>query len=274
MSAEKTVKKKLSNVPLKIEDLIENYKRGLMAIPEFQRDYVWKPKKAPRLLDSMWNHYPIGAVLTWSTQDKVQSRIHFRVTSPTQWIIDGQQRTRTLVKISDGEIPVLFDIKNERFLLENAATKKAMDPTLIPISEIWGAQLIEVTRKFEGIAKNAKEEREFSERLDACRRLLLMEIPQVHLEGHTIEEAIAAFQRINTQGMKLKSSDITIAQLTVKHSGFVKNSVQPFIDELKRKGWDRVYVSQLFVACEGIAEKGARGEARKRLQELSTKELK
>lgn len=256
-----------------IGNLIKLYRDGILAIPEFQRDYVWKPSKAPKLLDSLWNRFPIGSLLTWSTNDDVQSRVRTRVTSPTQWIIDGQQRTRTLVKIMDCEIPVLFDLKREHFLLENAATRNSQEPTLIPVSDIWGRNLMELTRRIDGAARNSKEEKLFEQRLQACRDLLNLEIPQIHLEGHTIGDAIQAFQRINTQGIRLKSTDIEIAQLTVRHSGFVKNAVQPYIDTLKTRGWERVYLSQIFLACESIAERGRRGDQRKRLHDLDKSEL-
>lgn len=266
-------KRKVTINGISIGKIIDLYRQGTFAIPEFQRDYVWKSSKAPKLLDSLWNHFPIGALLTWSTDDHIQSRVRSRVISPTQWIIDGQQRTRCLVKIMDGEILALFDVKGQRFLLENAATQKSQDPTLIPVSEIWGAGFTSILKNIEDIANSAKLQKEYEQRLLACRELLNREIPQVHLEGHNINEAIQAFERINTQGVRLKSTDIEVAELTVKHSGFVKASVQPYLDQLKSKGWERIYLSQLFMACEGIAEGGRKGDQRKRLHDLTKSEL-
>lgn len=258
---------------ISIEKIITSYSQGNFAIPEFQRDYVWQTSKAAKLLDSPWNRFPIGAILTWSSEDPVQSRVRQRVSSPTQWIIDGQQRTRTLVKIYNGEIQMLFDLKETKFLLENAATKKAGNPWQIPIVDIWGPRFTTILKHVEDFAANTKQQKEFEERLYSCRKLLDIEVAKIHLSGHGLDEAIQAFQRINTHGMRLKSTDIEVAELTVQHSGFVKNHVQPYLDKLKNRGWERVYLSQLFLACEGIAEAGKRGDHRKRLHHLSKSEL-
>ncbi|MFV3407526.1 GmrSD restriction endonuclease domain-containing protein [Bdellovibrio bacteriovorus] len=258
---------------IRIEDIIEGVKAGTLAIPEFQRDYVWQKNKAPKLLDSLLNQFPIGAILTWSTDDNVESRIRTRVKSPTKWIIDGQQRTSTLVKIMDGDIHLLFDVENESFLLENAATKKAMNPFHVPVSDIWGPRYTKILKEIGDLTQIESKARQFEDRVASCRNLLYKELPQIHLEGHGIDDAIQAFQRINTQGMRLKSTDIEVAELTKRHAGFVKNSVQPYLNKLKSRGWDRVYLSQLFMACEGIAEDSVKSDQRKRLHDLSKSQL-
>jgi hypothetical protein len=268
-------RKKLEILDVTLEEIIEKYGSGHLAIPEFQRDYVWRPSKAPKLLDSLLNQFPIGAMLTWSTDDDVHSRVKSAVHSPTQWIIDGQQRTRTLVKIMDGEIPLLFDLKEVTFLLENAATKKEQNSSKVPVADIWGSGYTRILKGLEEISKNQAELRLFEERLQRVRELLKFQIPKIHLSGHTLDEAIDAFRRINTQGMRLKATDIEVARLTVKHSGFVKNEIQPYLDSLKRRGWERVYLSQLFVTCEGVAEGGQRSsDYRKRLHDLTKSELR
>jgi uncharacterized protein with ParB-like and HNH nuclease domain len=40
--------------PTKIRELVEDYRSGRLVIPEFQRDYVLNKKKAPLLLDSLY----------------------------------------------------------------------------------------------------------------------------------------------------------------------------------------------------------------------------
>lgn len=44
---------KLEHPPIKIRDLIHDYCGGKIVIPEFQREYVWRRSKAPKLIDSL-----------------------------------------------------------------------------------------------------------------------------------------------------------------------------------------------------------------------------
>ena len=44
-------------------ELVENIKNGKIAMPDFQRDFVWKPKNVISLLASVSNEWPIGSIL-------------------------------------------------------------------------------------------------------------------------------------------------------------------------------------------------------------------
>lgn len=48
----------------KLRTLID---RGIFAVPELQREFVWNPRKACDLLDSIYRNYPIGTILVWKT---------------------------------------------------------------------------------------------------------------------------------------------------------------------------------------------------------------
>lgn len=41
-------------------------------IPTFQRDVVWDEDKVKRLWDSVFRYYPIGSILVWRTETKLQ----------------------------------------------------------------------------------------------------------------------------------------------------------------------------------------------------------
>ena len=44
---------------------LEDFEKGLIRIPLFQRDSVWNDKKKLELFDSIKKGYPIGSVLFW-----------------------------------------------------------------------------------------------------------------------------------------------------------------------------------------------------------------
>lgn len=64
-----------------IRDLIDRFK---IAIPDFQRGYVWKKSKRKLLLNSLLNGFPIGAITL------------YKKNKDERYIIDGLQRLNTL----------------------------------------------------------------------------------------------------------------------------------------------------------------------------------
>lgn len=75
-------------------------------IPTFQRDVVWKQENVKKLWDSIYKFYPLGSILIWKTDLKLQNHrqigghqitdIDFTRTE-YQYILDGQQRTTSLL---------------------------------------------------------------------------------------------------------------------------------------------------------------------------------
>lgn len=83
------------------ELLSKNYQ-----IPTFQRDVVWVKENVKKLWDSIYKFYPLGSILIWKTQVKLQN--HRQVgghiiadsdfnRTEYQYILDGQQRTTSLL---------------------------------------------------------------------------------------------------------------------------------------------------------------------------------
>src|SRR5476651_846218 len=105
---------------IKVRQLVEDYRGGLLVIPEFQREYVWKPSRAPKLLDSIYRGYPVSVLLIWTSD--VQARARRRDPRPlpanlVSWLIDGQQRVITLSRILSGDegIDVVFNPDEDSF---------------------------------------------------------------------------------------------------------------------------------------------------------------
>ena len=48
-----------------VETLLTWVKSGEIAIPEIQRPFVWKPKKVRDLMDSLYQGFPVGYIITW-----------------------------------------------------------------------------------------------------------------------------------------------------------------------------------------------------------------
>ena len=83
------------------ELLAKNYQ-----IPTFQRDVVWEQENVKKLWDSIYKFYPLGSILIWKTDLKLQNHRQIgghQITDTDfnrteyQYILDGQQRTTSLL---------------------------------------------------------------------------------------------------------------------------------------------------------------------------------
>jgi len=94
---------------IKIDDRgVHTYLESLMKknyqIPTFQREIVWDRNRVKGLWDSIYKFYPIGSILVWKTDTKLQNHrsigghIIAEEDNRTefQYILDGQQRTTSL----------------------------------------------------------------------------------------------------------------------------------------------------------------------------------
>ena len=84
---------------------LENLKKKNYQIPTFQRNIVWEKGNVRKLWDSIYKFYPIGSILIWETDLKLQNHRaisgHVITDDSTRteykYILDGQQRTNSLL---------------------------------------------------------------------------------------------------------------------------------------------------------------------------------
>ena len=261
----------LDHQAIKVRQLIDEYQAGRIVIPEFQREYVWRKSRAPYLIDSLYRGYPISSLLLWISTEQTTARR--RNPRPSRgglvsWLIDGQQRVITLSRCMNGDegINVVFNPDTQVFRLANAAT--ARDPNWYRVSEIWDdAQYRLVRRNLDGPKGEARETK-----FERVRKILDYDVPAVRMIDHSFDDAVDAFKRINTLGVKLKKEDIESAQVAARHTGFIANDVAPFLDEIRKQGFTRLNVMHLFRACAFIARPD--GRSRTPLHELDRKEVR
>src|SRR5690606_36196554 len=53
--------------PMKVSTILDHIDNGSMALPEFQRGYVWNRDQVRGLMDSMYRRHPVGSLLVWAT---------------------------------------------------------------------------------------------------------------------------------------------------------------------------------------------------------------
>ncbi len=264
---------RLKHETVKVRDLIQDHHNGRLVIPEFQRPYVWRKGKAPKLMDSLYRGFPISSLLVWENSSPVRSRQKNPRAANTRvanWLIDGQQRVITLAKAFNGDegIDVVFNPRSPEFRLRNAVIGRK--PTeWFKLADIWNDEAYRRIRKnFDGAdASDGKRENH----LEAVRRILDYEVPVVRMIGHSLKDAVDAFKRINTYGVKLGEKDIQSADIAARHSGFVADNVVPFLESLAARGFGRLNIMHLFRACAFIAMPD--GRKRTPLHDLGANEV-
>jgi hypothetical protein len=90
-----------------VMEAVEQAAAGQWDVPEFQREFVWKPAQVCGLADSLWRNYPIGALLLWQMETQGGRQ-------PPLWIADGQQRVTALCLLH-GQTPSWFSRKPDEF---------------------------------------------------------------------------------------------------------------------------------------------------------------
>jgi uncharacterized protein with ParB-like and HNH nuclease domain len=65
---------RLKNDTVKVGQLVADYRAGRIVIPEFQRDYVWRKNRAPKLIDSLYSNFPISTLLLWQSSEYAKAR--------------------------------------------------------------------------------------------------------------------------------------------------------------------------------------------------------
>src|SRR5947208_8692570 len=101
------------------------------------------------------------------------------------------------------DIEVVCNPKEDEFRLANAATRN--DRNWIRITEIWDDELYRrLRRNLDGGSTADKREARF----EKVRSILDYEVPLVRMVDHSFNDAVLAFERINTLGIRLKREDI------------------------------------------------------------------
>lgn len=88
-----------------IRTYLDDLRRKQYQIPTFQREVVWERDSVKKLWDSIYRFYPIGSILIWITDLKLQNHrtIGGHVIADENsrdkfnYILDGQQRTTSLL---------------------------------------------------------------------------------------------------------------------------------------------------------------------------------
>lgn len=195
---------------------------GNIAIPEMQRPFVWNSTKVRDLLDSLYQGFPIGYIITWQSPGAALK--HGQVATFQQILIDGQQRITAMTAALEGQevvdkryrkvrVRIAFNPVTEVF--ETATPIIRRDPEWIAdVSEAF-----KTTSSFTFLRtyleRNPGVDAELIER--NLQRLLSVRNASVGVitlaEDLDVETVSEIFIRINSKGVPLSSADFAMSKI-------------------------------------------------------------
>lgn len=96
---------------MKISTILDHIDNGHIALPEFQRGYVWSRNQVRRLFDSLYRRHPVGGLLVWVRDSKGAAHRGSGKLDPgvIKLLLDGQQRMTSLYGVVRGQSPKFFE---------------------------------------------------------------------------------------------------------------------------------------------------------------------
>lgn len=217
-----------------VDMLLHYIKDGEIVIPEIQRPFVWKSVKVRDLMDSLYQGFPIGYIITWKNP-KIRLK-NGELSGGKQVLIDGQQRVTALMAAVLGQeiidenykkkrIFIAFHPLEEKFETLTPAIKKSSE-WISDISEFLttNSQMAFLRKYIEKNNNLTEEEKNLVEkRLEKLSAIKTKDVGIVELDAKLdIEDVTEIFVRINSAGIPLEQADFAMSKIASYEPKFDK----------------------------------------------------
>ncbi len=208
-----------------IESLLNYIRDWDIVIPEIQRPFVWDSVKVRNLMDSLYNGFPIGYIITWKNPNvKLKS---WWVSDGKQVLIDWQQRITALMaailwqEIVDDNykkkrIIIAFNPISQEFKTLTSAIEKSnkwikdISIYLTINSQLWF--LKEYFKKNDYLSED--EELLVEQNLWKLSAIKTKDIWIIELNKDLdIEDVTEIFKRINSEWVQLEQADFAMSRI-------------------------------------------------------------
>lgn len=216
---------------MQLSTILDQIDMGSIALPEFQRGYVWNRDQVRNLMTSLYRRHPVGSLLVWETQT-VQVTDHARgdgnlAAGTVKLLLDGQQRVTSLYGIIRGRAPKFFDGNAQAFTglyfnIEEESFAFYM-PTRMDGNPLW----VNVTELMqpEGLGKimaslfaNPDLAPKMESLMNRLNTIKSIKDREFHIESvtgadKTVDEVVEIFNNVNSGGTKLSKGDLALARI-------------------------------------------------------------
>jgi hypothetical protein len=211
-----------------IDNIVNWVKSGEIAIPEIQRPFVWDSTKVRDLMDSLYQGYPVGYIISWRNPD-VRLK-DGSLSMGKKVLIDGQQRVTALTTALVGQpvvddsynkviIKIAFHPLEERFEVLNPAIVK--DKAWVQdIAEIIRPEFstLQFVRNYQEKNPDASEST-LERNIQRLKSIVQRPIGMIELNHDLdIETVTEIFIRINSKGVVLSQADFAMSKIAANET--------------------------------------------------------
>lgn len=221
---------------LSVSDLIEDVDNGHLALPEFQRRFLWRPPAVADLLRTVARRWPCGTFLLLAVEDKPDFAFKGldgapKPSKPRVLVLDGQQRSTAVYQaltekaeetyyIEMGAIRDTGEFEDEhlKYLKNSRFTNAYPNVQSLAKARVVKVAMLSSDRQFNQWLRYIDTEDEQDEMLrireEQLPGLREYEIPAIRLPHDVPLPAIAKiFETLNRTGMLLATFDLMVARL-------------------------------------------------------------
>ena len=216
---------------MKISTILDHIDSGHMALPEFQRGYVWNRDQVRGLFDSLYRRHPVGGLLVWATESKTADHRGDGTLAAgvLKLLLDGQQRMTSLYGVVRGRAPKFFDGNAQaftglRFHLESETfafyqpLKMQGDPLWIDVTALMKKGTMglgEFVTRLSAVPELAAKMGIYVGRLSSLLGIIEVDLHIEEVTGpdKTLDVVVDIFNRVNSGGTKLSKGDLALAKI-------------------------------------------------------------
>ena len=213
---------------MKIGVILDQIDLGSMALPEFQRGYVWNRDQVRGLMESLYRKHPVGGLLVWLTKSQEANARGDSSLAPgiVKLLLDGQQRITSLYGIVRGKPPKFFDGNAQTFtglyfnLQEEtfefyAPLKMKDNPLWFNVTDLMMKGVADGVKRVLASPDLVTNVNEYINRLNAIENIkqIDLHIEEVTGADKTVDVVVGIFNRVNSGGTKLSQGDLALAKI-------------------------------------------------------------
>lgn len=247
---------------------IEDIEKGLVQIPEFQRDFVWEGKDMLDFFDSLKRNYPIGSILFWQPESeefgKAANIGPYRIPQEREnffYVLDGFQRLSTLfgclinpektnLEIFDENLlkkfRICYDLENEEFFVPRSTNLENYQVNIYQLIDTRATYAFQ-----RSLIESGYNDSQIELYLDRYEKLgttiIDYQLPSIDIIGGAIDEAVEIFSRVNSRGKDISTDWMVSALSYDKSSSFrLGNEITELTNELTYYNWGNLKRDVIF----------------------------
>ncbi len=226
----------------KLPDIIHDIEKGILRIPQFQREFVWEKSKVVKLLDSIYKEFPIGSFFFWTAPKKYyffyRDIAELNLPKPDKYekmslIIDGQQRITSLYVTIKGLTlygrnysKICFDLDKQEFVDRTPDSQR-----FISVSNLFSDDYLDIYNDLTPERKKSFHQ---------CRQKFEnYPFSAVDVRDKELDEVCDIFERINQGGRRLNLFDLIVAG-TWSVDFDLRESVDEENENFDKKGFGKI----------------------------------